>query len=169
VPSWEKVGLSVKPSQNCDDYSMFRGQFVHSIDAKGRVSLPARFRDALEESDGRFILTPAPFDPCLHLHPMRAWEEFEKKIADLPSLDPNIVRFRRIYVSAAIECESDKAGRVLVPPDLRERIGLLKDVLWAGMGRTLELWAKEKWDAALSLSAAEQEAFKQAVMEQIRI
>ena len=149
---------------------MFRGQFLHSIDAKGRVSLPARFRDTLG-SGGElpFILTPSAFDPCLHLHPLRAWEEFERKISELPSLDTNIVKFRRLYVSAAIECEIDKAGRVLVPPHLRDKASLSKDVLWAGMGRHLELWSKDQWDAALSMSAAEQAAFKQAVMEQIRI
>ena len=149
---------------------MFRGQFSHAIDTKGRVSLPARFRDALlAPGDPRFILTPALFEPCLHLHPMRSWEELEEKIASLPSFDPNIVRFRRLYVSAAIECELDKAGRVLVPPALRDRAALTKDVLWAGMGRTIELWAREKWDAELSLTADEQEAFKRAVMEQIRV
>jgi MraZ protein len=149
---------------------MFRGQFEHSIDAKGRVSLPARFRDALlAEGDGRFILTPAPFDPCLHLHPMRAWEEFEKKIAELPSLDPNIVRFRRIYVSAAVECELDRVGRVLVPPHLREKASLSRDVLWAGMGRTIELWSTDAWNAALAMTPAEQAVFQRAVMEQIRI
>jgi MraZ protein len=149
---------------------MFRGQFTHSIDAKGRVSLPARFRDALVASgDARFVLTPALFDPCLHLYPMRAWEEFEQKIAELPSLDPHIVRFRRLYVSAAIECELDRAGRVLVPPDLRERAGLTKETLWAGMGRMIELWSEERWAAALSMNDAEQISFKQAVMEQIRI
>src|SRR5512145_2373928 len=99
---------------------MFRGQFVHSIDGKGRVSLPVRFRDTLlHDGDPRFILTPAPFDPCLHLYPMRAWEDFERKISELSSLDPNVVRFRRLYVSAAIECELDKVGRVLIPPHLR--------------------------------------------------
>jgi MraZ protein len=149
---------------------MFRGQFEHSIDAKGRVSLPARFRDALlGQGDGRFILTPAPFDPCLHLHPMRAWEEFEKKIAELPSLDPHIVRFRRIYVSAAIECELDRVGRVLVPPHLREKTSLSRDVLWAGMGRTIELWSKDAWNASLAITPAEQAVFQRAVMEQIRI
>jgi transcriptional regulator MraZ len=149
---------------------MFRGQFAHSIDAKGRVSLPARFRDALVSGgDARFILTPALFDPCLHLYPMRAWEELEDKIANLPSFDPNIVRFRRLYLSAAIECELDKAGRVLVPPALRDRATLVKDVLWAGMGRTIELWSKEKWQAELELGPEEQRAFKQAVMEQIRV
>jgi len=149
---------------------MFRGQFTHTIDAKGRVSLPARFRDALVATgDARFILTPALFEPCLHLYSMRTWEELEEKISSLPSFDPNIVRFRRLYVSAAIECELDKAGRVLVPPALRDKAGLARDVLWAGMGRTVELWAKEKWDAELALSEADQEAFKRAVMEQIRV
>lgn len=149
---------------------MFRGQFSHSIDAKGRVSLPARFRDLLlANGDARFVLTPAPFDPCLHLYPMRAWEEFEQKMAELPSLDAHVVRFRRMYVSAAIECELDKAGRVLVPPHLREKTQLTKDVLWAGMGRILELWSQERWDAALSMSEQDAAAFKQAVMEQIRI
>ena len=64
---------------------MFRGHFEHAIDAKGRTSLPSRFRDVLAAaSDARLVLTPSPFDPCLHLFPMKAWEEFEAKIAALP-------------------------------------------------------------------------------------
>ncbi len=149
---------------------MFRGQFVHTIDAKGRVSLPARYRETLVSDDhSRFILTPALFEPCLHLHPMSAWNELEKKINELPSFDPYIVRFRRLYVSAAVECELDKSGRVLVPPALREKADLERDVLWAGMGRTAELWSKERWDQELLMSADEEQAFRKAVMEQIRI
>ena len=149
---------------------MFRGQFVHSVDAKGRISLPARFRDVLlADKDARFVLTPALFDPCLHLYPMAAWEEFEQKVAGLPSLDPNAVRFRRMYVSAAVECELDKAGRVLVPPHLRERAELDKsEALWAGMGRILELWSRSRWDAALTMSSGEMDSFRLA-MEQIKI
>ncbi len=149
---------------------MFRGQFVHSVDAKGRISLPARFRDVLlADDDARFVLTPALFDPCLHLYPMRAWEEFEQKVSELPSLDPNAVRFRRMYVSAAVECELDKAGRVLVPPHLRERAQLDKsEALWAGMGRILELWSRARWDSALTMSPGETDSFRLA-MEQIKI
>ena len=148
---------------------MFRGQFTHSVDAKGRTSLPARFRDVLvADGDARFVLTPALFDPCLHLYPMKAWEEFERKVSELPSLDPNAIRFRRLYVSAAVECELDSSGRVLVPPHLRERVKLDKDAVWAGMGRTLELWSKPAWDAALSMTPAEGEAFR-AAMEQLKI
>lgn len=149
---------------------MFRGQFQHSIDAKGRISLPARFRDALGASgDPRFVLTAGLFDPCLHLYPMRAWEDLEEKIADLPAMDPHVVRFRRLYVSAACECEADKAGRVLIPSHLREKIHLDKDALWAGMGRHLELWSIKEWEAALSLTPEQEESFKLAVLEQIKI
>jgi MraZ protein len=148
---------------------MFRGQFTHSVDAKGRVSLPARFRDVLlADGDARFVLTPAVFDPCLHLYPMKAWEEFERKVSDLPSLDATAIRFRRLYVSAAVECELDGSGRVLVPPHLRDKIKLDKDVLWAGMGRTLELWAKSSWDAALTMTSEEADSFR-AALEQLKI
>lgn len=149
---------------------MFRGQFQHSMDAKGRVALPARFRDGLiQEQGGRFILTPAVFDPCLHLFPLRAWEEFEEKVAALPAMDPHVVRFRRLYISAAVECEADKAGRVLVPSHLRDKAGLQKDALWAGMGRHLELWAHDQWEAALAIDPSEEADFKQAVLEHIKI
>lgn len=149
---------------------MFRGQFQHSIDAKGRISLPARFRETLVASgDARFVLTAALFDPCLHLFPMLAWEELEEKIAALPSMDPNVVRFRRLYVSAACECEADKHGRLLIPGPMREKMHLEKDALWAGMGRHLELWSTQKWEAALQMSPEEETNFKQAVLEQIKI
>lgn len=148
---------------------MFRGQFSHSVDAKGRVSLPARFRDLLTQEGGsRFMLTPALNDPCLHLYPMRAWEEFEQKVAALPSLDPNVVQFRRLYVSAAVECEVDRAGRVLVPPGLRERAKLEREALWAGMGKILELWSKPEFDRALTMTPEQAAAFR-AAMEQFKL
>ena len=149
---------------------MFRGQFVHSVDAKGRISLPARFRDVLVgDPDAGFIVTPAVFDPCLHVWPMKTWEAFEQEVSKLPSMDPNAVRFRRLYVSAAVECELDKAGRVLVPPHLRERAELDKsEALWAGMGRNLELWSRARWDAALQMAPSEVDSFRLAV-EQFKV
>jgi len=149
---------------------MFRGQFAHSIDAKGRISLPSRFRDALmRDGEVRFVVTPAVFDPCLHVYPLGAWEVFEQRIAELPSMDPHVVRFRRLYVSAAVECELDKAHRILVPQDLRERVDLTREALWAGVGKYMELWSKPKFDQALEITPEEQEAFKLAVMEKIRV
>ena len=149
---------------------MFRGHFEHAIDAKGRTSIPSRFRDVLTaENDARLIVTPALFDPCLHVHPMRAWEDLEAKIAGLPQFDPNVVAFRRRYISAAVECEIDKQGRILIPPALREHAGLQKDVLWAGMGQTIELWARERWKSAQEMSEAEMSAFKTVIAEQFRL
>jgi MraZ protein len=148
---------------------MFRGQFVHSIDAKGRVSLPARFRDGLVgNGDTRFVLTPALFDPCLNLYPMRGWEELEKRIAELPRFDPHVVRLKRMYVSAAVECELDRAGRVLVPQTLRDRARLDKDALWAGAGQILELWSKELWEQAHAMSPEQEQEFRLR-MEQLGI
>jgi MraZ protein len=149
---------------------MFRGHFEHAIDAKGRTSLPSRFRDVLAASGNELVvLTPSPFDPCLHLFPMKAWEEFEAKIAALPQFEPNVIKLRRLYVSAAVECEVDKQGRVLVPNGLREHAMLQKDVLWAGMGQMVELWAREKWNESQSMTANERIEFRRAVAEQLRI
>jgi len=149
---------------------MFRGQFPHTIDSKGRVSLPSRFRELVTvNGDLRLIITPAPFDRCLHAYPMSEWEEFERKIAELSRMDQHVVRFRRLYVSAATECELDKAGRILIPNHLRDKVELTKDVLWAGMGKTMELWSQPEWDKALNISDDEQLAFKNAIMELIRI
>lgn len=148
---------------------MFRGQFAHSIDAKGRVSIPSRLREAMQRDGKSLIVTPAAFDPCLHVYPLSAWEAFEQRMAELPSMDPHIVRFRRLYVSAAVECELDKANRILVPPLLREKAGLDKEALWAGVGRFVELWSKSRFDDVMQISPEEHETFKRAVMEQIRI
>ncbi len=149
---------------------MFRGQFEHAIDAKGRTSLPARYRDALTAGgDLRLVVTRALFDRCLHLYPMRAWEELETKIAEMPQFDQNVVAFRRLYLSAAVECELDKQGRILVPPSLRDHAELAKEVLWAGMGRTAELWSKERWEAAQAMTEAELQGFKTAIAEQFRL
>jgi MraZ protein len=150
--------------------TMFRGHFEHAIDAKGRTSLPARFRDVLAAAnDMLLVVTPALFDPCLHVYPMRAWEELEAKIAALPQFDTNVVAFRRRYVSAAVECELDKQGRILVPPSLREHAGLDKDVLWAGMGPTIELWSKDRWKQSQQMNEAELAGFKAAIAEQFRL
>ncbi len=126
---------------------MFRGHFEHAIDDKGRTSLPARFREVLgPSSDFRLVLTPALGDPCLDVYPMKAWEELEAKLAQLNAFDPQVIDFRRFYVSAAVECEIDKQGRILVPPSQREHAGLSKNVMWLGHGQKAELWSKEQWE-----------------------
>jgi MraZ protein len=149
---------------------MFRGHFEHAIDAKGRTSLPARFRDVLSATgDARIILTKSPFDPCLHMVPMKGWEEIEAKIAAQPQFDANVIRLRRLYISAAVECEIDKQGRILVPNALRDYASLEKDVLWAGMVNMVELWSRAKWDEAQNMTPEQREQFRRVVTEQVRI
>nr|PZN19514.1 MAG: division/cell wall cluster transcriptional repressor MraZ [Pseudomonadota bacterium] len=149
--------------------SMFRGQFLHTIDAKGRVSLPARFRDlVLASGDARVVLAPFPFDPCVRLYPMRSWEDYERKISELSSLDAKVLRFKRILLSGAFECEIDRPGRVLVPQKLREQANLEKEVLWAGMGDFIELWSNANFERAVSMTEDEVHELR-AAMEQLRL
>jgi MraZ protein len=98
------------------------------------------------------VLTPALFEPCIDVFPFRAWEEFEARVAALPQFDPSVVRLRRLYVSAAVDCELDKQGRVLVPVHLREHAALAREVLWAGVGSKAELWASERWAEANTMT-----------------
>jgi MraZ protein len=148
---------------------MFRGHFMHSVDAKGRISLPARFRELVAAGgDQRIVLAPDVFDACLHLYPIRAWEALEQRVMELPSLGRSSVRFRRLYVSAAVECELDGSGRVLIPPHLRERTKLDKDAVWAGMGQMLELWSKNEWDRALEMTSDEASELR-ALLEQVKL
>ena len=129
---------------------MFRGQYEHTIDAKGRTSVPARFREVLAAGgDGRLVLTTG-LDPCVVAYPMQEWLAFEERLARLPQFDPSVQMLRRIYVSGAVECEVDKVGRILVPQTLRRHADLAREVLWAGMGRHVELWSRERFEAMRS-------------------
>jgi MraZ protein len=145
---------------------MFRGQFLHSIDAKGRVSLPARFRDLIAAgSDQRVVLSPSPFDPCLRVYPMAAWERFEVRLSGLSSVQAQAMKFRRM-LSGSVDCEIDRAGRVLVPENLRERARLEKEALCVGMGEFVELWSKRDFDDSLEMNADEMRELRVA-MEQL--
>jgi MraZ protein len=126
---------------------MFRGRYEHTIDAKGRTSLPARYRDVLEASGERRIVLTSSLDPCLVAYAMPEWSAFEERLGKLPQFDRAVQKLKRIYVSGAVECEVDDSGRILVPPTLREYAGLAKDVLWAGSGKYAELWDKQAWRA----------------------
>ena len=124
---------------------MFRGRYEHTIDAKGRTSVPARYRDALNAANERRVVVTSALDPCLVAYAPAEWAAFEEKLARLPQFDRAVQKLRRIYVSGAVECEFDDVGRILVPPTLREHASLKKDVLWAGAGRYAELWDKDAW------------------------
>jgi MraZ protein len=125
---------------------LFRGRYEHSIDAKGRTSVPSRFREVMTaQGDSKLVLTTG-LDTCLVAYPMAEWLAFEKRLSELPQFDADVVTLKRIYVSGAVECEVDKVGRLLIPAALRKHVGLKRDALWAGMGSYIELWAKDTFE-----------------------
>jgi MraZ protein len=124
---------------------VFRGRYEHTIDAKGRTSVPARYRDALSAAGEKRIWITSALDPCLVAYAPAEWAAFEDRLSRLPQFDRAVQKLRRIYVSGAVDCEIDDVGRILVPPTLRDHALLKKDVLWAGAGRYAELWDKEEW------------------------
>jgi MraZ protein len=135
---------------------VFRGRYEHSIDGKGRTSLPARFREVLAaHGESRLVVTTG-LEPCCVAYPLREWEAFEERLSRLPSFDPSVAMLKRIYVSGAVECELDKLGRLLLPAPLREHAGLDKELLWAGMGKNIELWDKERFEKLASSALADQ-------------
>ena len=120
---------------------MFMGEYNHIIDAKGRLIIPARFRELLGEE---FILTKG-LDGCLSIYPMDAWEAFETKLRALPLTNKNARTFTRFFVAGATNCELDRQGRILVPQTLREFAGLEKEVVLTGNLDRIEISSKEKW------------------------
>ncbi len=122
----------------------FRGQSVHRLDAKGRLRIPNKFREILQNNyTDALIITLG--DNCLVAYPPQGWEEVEAKVHDFSQVQPDQRAFMRHFVSSAQECEFDNQGRILIPPYLRETAGLDQEVLLAGMLKNFEIWDKKAW------------------------
>jgi MraZ protein len=129
---------------------MFRGSFEHSVDSKGRVSVPSRFRELLSERyEGKLVLT-MDFDKCIMVYPLEEWERVEEKIKSLPQSQKEVKDYTRFVFSNAAECELDKQGRILIPPPLREGARISKSVIVVGILNKMEIWDKGAWDTRKS-------------------
>ncbi len=126
---------------------MFRGQFRHTIDTKGRVSIPAKFREA-EAGIAGDKLVIVPNGVALEVHPFQKWEELEQRLSALPRFDQDAREIRHRYLSLGQDVSLDAHGRIQVPQDYRERVGLRKDVLVVGMQEYFEVWDVERWEHA---------------------
>ena len=125
---------------------MFRGITQLSLDAKGRLAIPARYRGELMSScAGRLIVTVDP-SRCLLIYPQPAWEPIEQKLNNLSSFDPKTRNLQRLLVGNASDVEMDAAGRILVSLPLRQFAGLSKDVVLVGQGAKFELWDEGQWN-----------------------
>ena len=124
---------------------MFKGRYIHTLDAKGRLSVPSRFREVLaRHREETLILTN--FHNCLAGFPLDEWELLEEKIRGLSMLQKDVLAFTRYFFSGAQECPVDRQGRILIPPTLREDAGLEKDIVLLGVANRIEVWSKDRWD-----------------------
>jgi MraZ protein len=124
---------------------MFRGSSFHTIDAKGRVIVPARFRDVIKAS-GHDRLMITIMDNCLFAYVIDAWTKIEKKILHLPQKSDAMRRFQRIFIGSAQDCKCDAQGRVLIPPALKQYADLKKEIALVGVLDRFEIWSKENWE-----------------------
>lgn len=126
--------------------SMFRGSSFHTIDPKGRVVIPSRFRDALKAGGGDGVML-SRMDRSLFAYSFEEWKNIEAKVLAMAEKSDNMRRFRRVFIGGAFECNCDKQGRILVPPTLRHYAGLEKDIVLVGVLDHFEVWSRENWDS----------------------
>ena len=123
---------------------MFMGEYNHTVDAKGRLIMPSKFREQL----GDLFVVTAGLDGCLYVYADEEWKAFEEKLYALPVSNPSARKFSRYFLASACTCEVDKQGRILLPAKLREMAHLKKDVVLAGVGSHIEIWDKAQWQEA---------------------
>jgi MraZ protein len=136
---------------------MFRGRFEHNIDAKGRVSLPAKYRDILSTNyNDRLVITN--YDSCLIAYPYDEWVTFEENFRQYSIMQEDVEVFMHYFISGATECTIDKLGRILIPPILRKHAGLEREIVFVGMITRIQIWDKQRWEQKFQKA---QEAFDQ--------
>ncbi len=125
---------------------MFMSEYNHTIDAKGRLSIPSKFRSAL---GGEFVISRG-IESCLYVYANEDWEKFEQNLTSLPLINKEARQFARFFLAGAAQVELDPQGRILIPSGLRDYAGLKKDVILVGVGTRIEIWDSENWVAECS-------------------
>jgi len=130
-----------------------------NLDAKGRMAMPTRYRERLNErSEGRLVITIDTDERCLLIYPLPEWEEIERKLDALPSFNPQARRVQRLLMGHATDVEMDGNGRLLLPPPLRQYANLDKQVVLIGQGKKFELWDAALWNSERDNWLAEETA-----------
>jgi MraZ protein len=125
---------------------VFLGRYAHNMDAKGRLAIPARYREALAEG----VILTRGIDRCLALYPLDAWRPLAEKVAALPITDADARNFRRLVFAEASDLALDAQGRILIPPDLRRYAELEREALIVGVDASIEIWSPQRWAAVES-------------------
>jgi MraZ protein len=143
---------------------LFAGRYEYSIDDKSRVSIPAKFREALGQSyDLRLILTN--LDGCIVAYPYQEWLAIQDKVSSTGPIRKEARAFLRYFYSGASECPIDKLGRILIPQALKTDAHIQKNVVIIGVGKKIEVWAKEKWEELVRLATADPDQIADIVSE----
>lgn len=146
---------------------MFRGVSSLTLDAKGRLALPARYRERLNEACRGELVVTIDRGYYLLIYPLPAWEEIEAKLVNLPSLHPQVRELQRLLVGHATEVSMDSHGRLLLPAELREFARLDRDVVLLGLMNKFELWDKPTWDARRAQSLADDQGAASGLPEEL--
>ena len=146
---------------------MFRGRSIHSLDAKGRLSVPARFKDVLlsRYSDTLFVTNMVK---CLVAYPYEEWKKIEEKFMGSPLPPPQVRQFQRYFLASAIECRLDSHGRILIPATLRSEANIEKKVVLLGMLDHFEIWSKEYLDEEMGKVKERFDEYSSFVSENMR-
>ncbi len=139
---------------------MFSGEYRHSLDEKGRIIIPAKFRPFLQE--GMFLTRG--LDGCLFLFPLSFWNELVQKIKDLPLTNPAARAFSRLVLSGE-ECQMDRLGRILIPSHLREFANLDDAAVLIGQGNRIEIWSEKRWNELVERFQKEESLFAEQFRE----
>ena len=131
---------------------MFMGEYNHTIDAKGRLIIPSRFREVLGDE---FVVTKG-MDGCLFVFADPEWQAFEEKLRNLPMIDKEARQFTRFFLAGAASVEVDKQGRILLPAVLREFAGITKEAVLVGVGSRVEIWSKDRWEGTVTYQDMEE-------------
>ncbi|MGR6836196.1 division/cell wall cluster transcriptional repressor MraZ [Syntrophomonas erecta] len=140
---------------------MFLGEYQHSLDAKGRVTIPSKFREQLTD---RFVATKG-LDNCIFLYPLEEWSRIEEKIHSLPFTRSDVRSFARFFFAGASELEIDKQGRTVLPVNLRDYAAIEKDLVIIGVGSRVEIWASAKWESYTESAESSYEAIAESLVD----
>jgi MraZ protein len=143
---------------------VFRGRFEHSLDGKGRLSIPARFREQLQQR-GQTVLFLAELDGCVQAFPMDEWRRVEEKLVAKGTMERNVQTLLRLVSSAGVEAPLDAQGRILIPPAIRESTELNRGVILVGMLSRFEIWGRGRWARFLAGSRRVQGKLSETLAE----